>query len=418
LGSIYIVNNSNNSGTGSLRDHINSANGNAGKDTIVFDPSVNGSNINLISQIIISDDLCIFGNGIANTILDGNMDSRIFTISSSASVDIKDLTMQDGMISGDGGAILNNGNLMLTRCRIYKNMASDGGGIYNQNSSVLICKYCIFQENSTGLDGFGGGLENTPGCTAIFFSCVFSGNTSGFNGGGIDNLGNLKVLNCTIAGNSAGSLDFGGGINSEAGSVNITNSIIAFNTADEANIAIINTTLSGSHNFIADDAGQTFFVDGINGNIVGTEAMPEDPIFIGSLADLDELGSGLRLQICSPARNAGINDSLGVQDDRDLAGKMRVQNDTIDMGAFEFPFPEIPIPYYYASCPETPPCNQTVIIDDVYIEGSIEAADLIKIEGNANIGGNTVLKARQFIIDPVFEVPAGFSFETLDMPCN
>src|SRR5258708_22549694 len=69
------------SGTGSLRDALTTANGNAEADVITFQPGLTGT-ITLLSQLPISEsqDLTITGPGRDVVTISGNDGSRIFTI--------------------------------------------------------------------------------------------------------------------------------------------------------------------------------------------------------------------------------------------------------------------------------------------------------------------------------------------------
>lgn len=80
-------------------------------DTIKFENNTNG---NLISGgfqgIVIDKPLVILGNGINNTILDGNNQYQFFT-NNNQSLFIHNLTFQNAFSPSNGGAFLNNGNI-------------------------------------------------------------------------------------------------------------------------------------------------------------------------------------------------------------------------------------------------------------------------------------------------------------------
>ncbi len=54
---------------------------------------------------------------------------------------------------------------------------------------------------------------------------------------------------------------------------------------------------------------------------------------------------GLRINACSPAINAGLNDSIPLGIMTDLLDTLRVMDDTVDMGAFETPFTKLHLVY-------------------------------------------------------------------------
>src|SRR5215471_8649713 len=76
--SIIVVTNANDSGPGSLRDALASANDG---DTIDFESSLNGQTITLTSgQLVVDNSVTISGPGANLLALDGNANDRIFSI--------------------------------------------------------------------------------------------------------------------------------------------------------------------------------------------------------------------------------------------------------------------------------------------------------------------------------------------------
>ncbi len=171
-GTIYTVTNSNDSGTGSLRQALSDANGAGAQDTIVFDASTDGNPIVLLSPLIVNDDVVIVGNGaIGVTIIEGN---HIY-------VDPYNLLLFDIQFS-------NSTN---------RNVLAD------TNSFVLINR-CLFEANSGTQDG---GCVFNAGVMRIFNSTA-TNNTSTNVGGFLYNAGNLRVINSTLYLNNS---DFLGG---------------------------------------------------------------------------------------------------------------------------------------------------------------------------------------------------------------
>ena len=168
------VSNTDDDGPSSLRDIVRAA---RPGDTISFSPMIDGDTIKLISgEITLDTNLVIIGNGINNTIIDGQDSSRIFHITAGDTVSINDVTLQHGNGEGfrlpfsfgtTGGAILNQGQLCINNASISGSFAFSGGGIANTKSSASIS------------------LNNTS----------ISGNTS-FAGGGIFN-GDLTIMTLT-----------------------------------------------------------------------------------------------------------------------------------------------------------------------------------------------------------------------------
>ena len=233
---IITVNNTNDSGAGSLRQAIQSA---ATNDTIGF--SVIGVITLTNGELLLTKSLTITGPGAANLAISGNTNSRVFEISSNVTASISALTLRDGHASngsdgGDGdngGGIYNAGTLTLSACDISANRSGtggypiasggnggSGGGIYN--AGTLTLSACTVSGNFGGVGaldrhgGNGGGIYNAG--TLMFIACTVSGNFGGGGGakqlqlsdvgggagGGIYNSGALTLNGCTIAGNSAG----------------------------------------------------------------------------------------------------------------------------------------------------------------------------------------------------------------------
>ena len=99
-----------------LQSAINSA---ASGDVITFNISGISRTITFTSTITLSKNLKIDGTNLnaANAgamVFDGNNSVRLFTISSGKSVTIENVTMQNGHISGYGGAISNSGTLTIS----------------------------------------------------------------------------------------------------------------------------------------------------------------------------------------------------------------------------------------------------------------------------------------------------------------
>ncbi|UCF43562.1 MAG: hypothetical protein JSV99_01140 [Planctomycetota bacterium] len=140
------------------------------------------------------------------------------------------------VISGDwhfygGGAILcYNSSPAIKNCNIYNcNAREYGGGIDCWGSNPAITK-CAISGNTARYDG--GGIRCMTSSPTIS-NCTISGNTAS-EGGGIDSTyeeSGPKIINCTISGNSVRGR--GGGINCREGSLTVTNSIVADNSAAE-----------------------------------------------------------------------------------------------------------------------------------------------------------------------------------------
>ena len=243
------VTNSNDSGDGSLRRAASNA---SAGDTILFATSTNGTPIVLDEAFIpLETDLTIIGNGMSQTIVDGDGSSRIFSVRNNATVKLMGMTIRNGTAlnmgggirvrSGatlmmrnmqvrdcasvgstatmGGGGISNEGTLIMTRCLITGNTATvgsgSGGGILNGPDASLEVYFSSITDNTANRAG--GGIEDASGGSTTVMvnrSMIMNNvvNTSPGNGGGIHigGTGNLTISQSFVTGNVAGAE--GGGI--------------------------------------------------------------------------------------------------------------------------------------------------------------------------------------------------------------
>ncbi|MEW6494201.1 MAG: DUF4347 domain-containing protein [Cyanobacteriota bacterium] len=231
-----------NDGVTTLREAIEEANNQGGKDIIEFDPGLSGQTITLTNgQLEITDDLFINGLSADNLSVSGGNNSRVFLIddgnnSNLIDVGIEGLTVTDGQTVGlnlNGGGILNRENLTISNSTISGNTAvTQGGGIFND--AILTVIDSTISGNTAELTS-GGGIVN--GGILTVTNSTINGNTAGRFGGGIfagspsGGSSQVTITNSTIDGNTAG--EEGGGIFSSGGSSNtleISDSIISGNT--------------------------------------------------------------------------------------------------------------------------------------------------------------------------------------------
>src|SRR5262249_13516529 len=125
----------------SLREAIGLANGSIGPDIITFSPAINGQPILLTQgQLEISDSVIITGNGPANTIIDGQQNSRVFDVLAT------------------GGDVTFNG-VTITNGKITDQI---GGGINSDSPGTLtILNSTLSHNTSAGSDPRGGGMATT-----------------------------------------------------------------------------------------------------------------------------------------------------------------------------------------------------------------------------------------------------------------
>jgi hypothetical protein len=230
------------SGAGSLRGDIAAA---RSGDTIVFDPSLAGQQIQLTSlELYINKSLTIQGLPTQSVISGALSHSRVFDVAAGVSVTLTNLAIidgtgiadalgvSDGGNNGRGGGIFNSGTLTLQNCTVSGNTATQvgpnfGGGIYNAGTLTVVGS--IVSGNTAGS---GGGIYNNMGATLSVAGSTLSGNTAGFEGGGLYNAfkATATVMNSTLSGNTAGYE--GGGIYTAFGKLTVGSSLFSANTPD------------------------------------------------------------------------------------------------------------------------------------------------------------------------------------------
>jgi Chlamydia polymorphic membrane protein (Chlamydia_PMP) repeat len=251
------VTNTSDDAPGSLRQALASANDG---DMIVL--TVTGRILLTSGELLVDKSVTIAGPGAANLAVDGNARSHVFHIAPGQTVSITDLTITKGVARGDppndlGGGIYNDhAALTLNHCRISRNAAAFGGGIYNdgfEGSATLAISNSIFCSNTASYAGaaiYNDASSSGYASLTITRSKV-SDNSAGV-GGGIYNDGFdsgaavLTVANSTFTGNSA---VFGGCIFNESalGSASLTlnDSTSTNNSAQDAGGCIYNDMLDG-----------------------------------------------------------------------------------------------------------------------------------------------------------------------------
>jgi hypothetical protein len=223
----FAVTNTNDSGAGSLRQAITSADASTGNNIINFSGLFDDGLAHTISLtgggLSITDDISIQGRNPNLLTISDDSASRVFDITSGATATINGLTITNTYNSaGGGGGISNEGVLTLNNSIITGNTAygnipnptsilDEGGGIYNTGN--LTINHSIISNNfATGLylsdGGDGGGIYN-GGSLTVNYSNI-TGNSAFFFVGGIENTGTLTVNYSTIDGNTGG--DDSGGI--------------------------------------------------------------------------------------------------------------------------------------------------------------------------------------------------------------
>ncbi len=222
-----------------LRDAITAANtkttvngcvGSSNTNTINFEVSGTITLASALPPIANSSPRSLTIDGTGQTIaIDGYDTYQILYVNSGATLTLNDLTIEKGYssITDVGGGIGNEGTLTVTNSTFFGNIATDGGGIFNNAAATLTVTNSTFSEN-TATD-YGGGIYNVGAGGLTVTNSTFSDNGATISGGGIFNEHTLNVTNSTFSDNSAPQ---GGGIyNNDSGTLTVTNSTFSDNSA-------------------------------------------------------------------------------------------------------------------------------------------------------------------------------------------
>lgn len=200
------------------------------------------------SGYTLSKNLIIAGHGPDQTTFqasstDNTADRRVFTLSSTYTLSLQDLTIRYGKItSGNGGCVLSSGDLTITRVEMYscRSTNGNGGGISSAAGAVTMTNSAVYS-NVTYYGGGGVHLGQSSAATSTLTNnTIYSNNVTSsggaFYGGGVfaSGLGNVYLTNNTIAANnSGGSYGIGGGLLIYNSSMHLymANNFIASNTA-------------------------------------------------------------------------------------------------------------------------------------------------------------------------------------------
>ena len=281
---------------------------------------------------------CTFTNNTASNIGGG----AYFT---AAGTTLTRVTFTDNMATNSGGGAYFLQTATLTSCTFTGNtVSSTGGGAHFLQTATLTS--CTFTGN-TGR--FGGGAYFRK--TATLTNGVFAGNTATANGGGLRFFSGGTVINTTLYNNTA--TGQGGGM------------AVAFNDIDDASgvqtfpFNLQNSLMLGN-GAMDGTAGHQFYVGNGEANAVNiqhnllaggdTGIVYATPNAVGIIdtATVDTSDAAvvfasttagdtnyLRLKEGSPAINVGNNDYLSPAITTDLAGAVRIQGGTVDLGAYE-----------------------------------------------------------------------------------
>ncbi|MEI6140339.1 MAG: right-handed parallel beta-helix repeat-containing protein, partial [Mariniphaga sp.] len=242
---------------------------------------------------------------------------------------IKNGNANDG--SNGGGVYNSNSSPTLSNLIVTGNQAGNyGGGIYNKSSSPLMANIKISGNTS---DINGGGLYNDSSSPELN-NCLINGNSADLGGGFFNGAASSAILNnCTIAENSA--RNKGGGIYNQS-SIFFNNSIIWENIATSSGKQVYASAgmIGLSYSCYANGEGDVFkdygsFTPDVN-------CITQNPIFVDPNSDFRLVGNSPCSDTGSDALNSETTDIRGAGFGRNLLKTDAESTGTIDMGAYEF----------------------------------------------------------------------------------
>lgn len=250
------VTNTNNDGSGSLRQALLDAKAAVGDDTITFDLNDCPCTITVTSELVIDSNVTIEGPGADMLTVSGGGSTRVFWVTNGVTAALDGLTISNGS-ANEGGGILNaSSTLTITNSTFTGNYADWGGAVltswgtltvinstFSGNSgfigaaihsgdSVLRVENTTVERNQSNY--IAGGLSSLGSGSATIVDSIFADNGAGSSGygGGVYANTDLTVINSTFSNNDAGEYGSGGGIAMFDGHLSITGSSFIENTAD------------------------------------------------------------------------------------------------------------------------------------------------------------------------------------------
>jgi parallel beta-helix repeat protein len=363
-------------------------------DKVLVAPGTYTENINFLGKEI----TVTSSAGAATTIIDGGNIAPVATFSSGEGLKsiLSHFTLQNGTSTSNsaytgGGVYISGASPTIANNIIQKNSAcSDGGGIGVQSGSPLIRDNAIKDNVQSGCEGGpgGGGIAVLGGGSAQIIGNKIQNNVWPSNGGGISlfDAGTPTIMNNIISNNSSGDGQGGGiWIVNESNALIVQN-LFYGNTASQGGAIylsvpdcctgpiLVNNTIVGGTGVTEGSAvwaggfdNQVQFFNNLMIGLSGQNAVdcdstysPSPPMFTNNDAYSPD-GSGLegtcanessengnislnplfansknnfRLQSGSPAINSGDISAPDLPK-KDLDGKPRTLNGTVDMGAYE-----------------------------------------------------------------------------------
>jgi hypothetical protein len=242
-GATFTVTFTNDTGPGSLRSAISSANSQAGPHIIQFASTgqlAATATISLVTPLpTVVQSVSVVGRTANPITISGAGRTTLFSFASNTTNTLDKLILANGNGTNyNGTAISNAGVLTISSCTVSNHILYSGYGAGIFNNGVLTVANSIIQ-NNTNQFGWGGAIYNL-GILGISTSTIASNATLAGIGAGIWNSSNLTAVSSAVIGNYAlggdsggggGGGGLGGGIFTTNGNACLTNCTIVSNCA-------------------------------------------------------------------------------------------------------------------------------------------------------------------------------------------
>ena len=281
------------------------------------------------------------------------------TAEASYSLTFRRCTFSNFLSTSAGGAInvQSSGNsaridLTLDECIVENNrsLGDKGGAIfgagYRGGGFGGFYINTIFRGNQQ-LDGRGAAINHDAGAVAEYQNCLFTNNVGQAGGATFENIdGDASYLNCTFVGNQSAQ----------------ASTIFAFNDFGSPTVRLRNCVFGENEGPLFRSRGDLSFSTSYS-------LFATDPRTLSSINFLDvernrfftDPEFSVEEQFVptetSPLVDAGFNGPVSQQ--LDLAGRDRIFNGTVDIGAYEYQPPATPGPVYYVDLTATGANNGT-----------------------------------------------------------
>jgi len=237
-----------------LRAAIVEANTSGGQTTITLPAGTFGLSIPgpqedaaATGDLDILASLTIVGAGATQTIIDGNRLDRVFDVVDAGALNLRDVTVQNGLAPGgplvtDGGGGIRTSlakslsSTLLTGVTVSKNEGAMGGGL---KGPVTVRQSIISSNTATNGGGVGDG-------GAVIEDSVITGNRASDRGGGIEGSATIRrtTISLNTANNQGGGAFVDGTIDDSLITANLANA--AGGIYNPSTLLVRNSTISGN----------------------------------------------------------------------------------------------------------------------------------------------------------------------------